>query len=48
MFKVPPEPSRLDSVMLMGQVDAVAKEVELLQSVEIVKMYAARAGSATA
>ncbi|KAG8911207.1 hypothetical protein FRC01_005845 [Tulasnella sp. 417] len=48
MFKVPPEPSRLDSVMLMGQVDAVAKEVELLQSVEIVKMYAARAGATTA
>lgn len=48
LFKVPLEPSRLDSIMLMGQVDAVAKEVELLQSVEIVKMYAARAGSATA
>ncbi|KAG8903847.1 hypothetical protein FRB99_002662 [Tulasnella sp. 403] len=45
LFKAPPEPSRIESVLLLGQVDAVGRELEGLTSTEMLKMYAARAGS---
>lgn len=46
MFKIPPEPSRLESTLLLGQVDAYAKTLEGTASENLVKMYAAKAGSA--
>ncbi|KAF9242866.1 translation initiation factor 3 subunit 3 [Melanogaster broomeanus] len=45
LFKIPPEPSRLDSMLLLGQVDAYAKSLESSAGVGLAKMYAARAGS---
>ncbi|TFY71920.1 hypothetical protein EVG20_g1079 [Dentipellis fragilis] len=45
LFKIPPEPSRLESVLLLGQVDAYAKALEGTSSTNLVKMYAARADS---
>lgn len=44
LFRIPPEPSRLENLLLLGQVDAVAKELEGLAGTELVKMYAAKAG----
>lgn len=46
MFKIPVEPSRMEVMMLLGQVDSVARELEALAGVEMVKMYAAKAGGA--
>jgi len=46
MFKIPVEPSRMEGMMLLGQVDSVAKELEALAGAEMVKMYAAKAGGA--
>jgi translation initiation factor 3 subunit H len=46
LFKIPPEPSRMESVLLLGQIDAVAQDLDGLVAAEMVKMYAARAGSA--
>ncbi|KAG9005567.1 hypothetical protein FRB94_001426 [Tulasnella sp. JGI-2019a] len=46
LFKVPVEPSRMEGMMLLGQVDSVARELEALAGVEMVKMYAAKAGGA--
>ncbi|KAH7911967.1 hypothetical protein BJ138DRAFT_1149511 [Hygrophoropsis aurantiaca] len=45
LFKIPPEPSRLESMLLLGQVDAFAKSLESNASAGLVKMYAARASS---
>ncbi|KIJ68366.1 hypothetical protein HYDPIDRAFT_106552 [Hydnomerulius pinastri MD-312] len=45
LFKIPPEPSRLESMLLLGQVDAYAKSLESNAGTGLVKMYAARAGS---
>ncbi|KAG8863868.1 hypothetical protein FRB97_005196, partial [Tulasnella sp. 331] len=46
MFKIPVEPSRMEGMMLLGQVDSVARELEALAGAEMVKMYAAKAGGA--
>jgi translation initiation factor 3 subunit H len=46
LFKIPPEPSRLESMLLLGRIDAYAKTLEETASVGLVKMYAARGGSA--
>lgn len=45
LFKIPPEPSRLESMLLLGQVDSYAKTLEGTSSLSLVKMYAARAGT---
>ena len=45
LIKVPPEPSRLESMLLLGQLDGYAKDLEVLSALELAKMYAARAGS---
>jgi len=45
LFKIPPEPSRLESMLLLGQVDAYAKTLEGTSGLSLVKMYAARAGA---
>ena len=45
LFKVPPEPSRLESMLLLGRIDASAKSLESSSSAGLVKMYAAK-GSA--
>ncbi|KAG2023411.1 translation initiation factor 3 subunit 3 [Coprinopsis cinerea AmutBmut pab1-1] len=46
MFKIPPEPSRLESLLLLGQIDGYAKNLESTASMGLVKMYGAKAGSA--
>lgn len=45
LFKIPPEPSRLESMLLLGRIDASAKSLESTSSAGLVKMYAAK-GSA--
>lgn len=45
LFRIPPEPSRLESMLLLGQVDAYAKSLESIASTGLVKMYAAKASS---
>jgi translation initiation factor 3 subunit H len=45
LFKIPAEPSRLESMLLLGQVDAYAKSLEGSASAGLVKMYAAKASS---
>ncbi len=45
LFKIPHEPSRLESMLLLGQVDAYAKTLEGTSGLSLVKMYAARAGT---
>ena len=42
-FKIPPEPSRLDSMLLLGRIDAYGKSLEETASTGLVKMYAAKA-----
>ncbi|KAI0313727.1 hypothetical protein OF83DRAFT_505287 [Amylostereum chailletii] len=42
LFKIPPEPSRLESMLLLGQVDAYAKTLEGTSGTNLVKMYGAR------
>lgn len=44
MFKIPPEPSRLESTLLLGQVDAYAKMLESTAGLGLAKMYAAKGG----
>lgn len=44
MFKIPAEPSRLESMLLLGQVDAHAKSMESLAGIGLVKMFGARGG----
>lgn len=41
LFKVPAEPSRLESVLLLGQLDSNAKNVEDITSAGLVKNFAA-------
>jgi translation initiation factor 3 subunit H len=43
LFKIPAEPSRLESMLLLGRVDAYAKTMETLAGIGLVNMYAARA-----
>jgi translation initiation factor 3 subunit H len=45
LFKIPAEPSRLESLLLLGQIDAYAKSLEGTASTSLLKMYGARAGS---
>ncbi|RDX52072.1 hypothetical protein OH76DRAFT_1400989 [Lentinus brumalis] len=45
LFKIPPEPSRLDSMLLLGRIDAYGKSLEETASTGLVKMYAAKANS---
>jgi translation initiation factor 3 subunit H len=45
MFKIPAEPSRLEGMLLLGQVDAQAKSLETSASMGLVKMYAAKASA---
>jgi translation initiation factor 3 subunit H len=47
LFKIPSEPSRLESMLLLGQIDAYAKSLEGTASTGLVKMYAAKASSST-
>ncbi|KAG5648056.1 hypothetical protein DXG03_007091 [Asterophora parasitica] len=46
LFKIPAEPSRLESLLLLGQIDAFGKSLGETASTGLVKMYGARAGSA--
>ena len=46
MFKIPPEPSRLESMLLLGRIDAYSKALEETASTGLVKMYAARGTTA--
>ena len=48
LFKIPPEPSRLESMLLLGRIGAYAKSVEETSSAGLVKMYAAKAGTGAA
>ena len=43
LFKIPPEPSRLESMLLLGRIDAYGKSLEDTASTGLVKMYAAKA-----
>jgi translation initiation factor 3 subunit H len=45
LFKIPAEPSRLESLLLLGQIDAYGKSLAGSASTGLVKMYAANAGS---
>lgn len=47
LFKIPQEPSRLESMLLLGQIDAYAQSLEGTASSGLVKMYAATAGSSS-
>jgi translation initiation factor 3 subunit H len=39
LFKIPPEPSRLESLLLLGQIDALGKSLEATAGTGLVKMY---------
>ena len=43
LFKIPPEPNRLESMLLLGQIDAHAKSLAEMSSAGLVKMYATTA-----
>ena len=43
LFKIPPEPSRLESTLLLGQMDGLAASLEGSASASLVKMYGAKA-----
>jgi translation initiation factor 3 subunit H len=45
LFKIPTEPSRLESTLLLGQIDAYGKSLGDTSSSSLVKMYAARASA---
>ncbi|TFK41084.1 hypothetical protein BDQ12DRAFT_678861 [Crucibulum laeve] len=45
LFKIPAEPSRLESLLLLGQIDAYGTSLGGAASTGLVKMYAAKAGS---
>ena len=45
LFKVPPEPSRLESMMLLGRIDGFAKNLASASSTGLITMYAAKASS---
>lgn len=42
LFKIPPEPSRLESMLLLGQIDASAKNLEEATGTGLVRIYAAQ------
>ena len=42
LFRIPPEPSRLESMMLLGRIDSYSKTLEETSGTGLVKMYAAR------
>ena len=43
LFKIPAEPSRLETTLLLGQVDAYAKNLETASAAAIVSLYASQA-----
>ncbi|KAJ6610094.1 translation initiation factor 3 subunit 3 [Mycena sp. CBHHK59/15] len=43
LFKIPAEPSRLESMLLLGQIDAYGKSLESTASSGLIKMYSAKA-----
>jgi len=45
LFKIPPEPSRLESMLLLGRIDAYSKALAETSSTGLVKMYAAKTNS---
>ncbi|CAA7266515.1 unnamed protein product [Cyclocybe aegerita] len=45
LFKIPAEPSRLESLLLLGKIDALGRSLGGTASTGLVKMYAANAGS---
>lgn len=45
LFKIPTEPSRLESTLLLGQIDAYGKSLGDTAGSSLVKMYAAKAGA---
>lgn len=45
LFKIPAEPSRLESMLVLGQIDAYAQSLAGTASTGLVKMYAAKASS---
>ncbi|KAI0030645.1 hypothetical protein K488DRAFT_79515 [Vararia minispora EC-137] len=47
LFKIPPEPSRLESMLLLGQVDAYSKALESSSGTALVKMYGVKADAGT-
>ena len=48
LFKIPPEPSRLESMLLLGQIDAYSKTLEGISGAGLIKMYGAKAGAGVA
>lgn len=42
LFKIPPEPGRLDTTLLLGQLDGYAKSLESVTAAGLVKLYAAK------
>lgn len=45
LFKIPNEPTRLESMLLLGQLDALAKSLGETSATSLVKLYGATAGS---
>jgi translation initiation factor 3 subunit H len=45
LFKIPPEPSRLESMLLLGQMDGYSQSLAVTSSTGLVTMYAAKASS---
>lgn len=45
LFKIPAEPSRMESMLYLGRIDAHAKSLEETSSTGLVKMYAAKAST---
>lgn len=48
LFKIPPEPSRLKSMLILGQIDAYSQSLGSAASEGYVKMYSANAGNPSA
>lgn len=46
LFKIPPAPNQLPSMLLLGQLDAYTKSLTASTSNNLVKLYSAKAGSA--
>lgn len=44
LFKIPAEPSRLESMLLLGQIDGYGRNLGRTASTGLVKMYAAKSG----
>lgn len=43
LYKIPPEPSRLESLLVLGKINAYSKSLEEVSSTGLVKMYATKA-----